>query len=128
MRDMSHSGVSVGGKKRVHVNRNSHNKDNFCSSFFILTTNLAKNGYFSENKKSLYLVKLNHSHRKYSRKRFYRKIFLKCSLSHSIVSMDAVLCVALYRSLPKGAAPHPHVLMDERSNLSMSGSCLVSTM
>ena len=30
-----------------------HNKDNFCSSFFILTTNLAKNRYF-KNKKSLY--------------------------------------------------------------------------
>ena len=31
-----------------------HNKDNFCSSFFIVPTNLAKNGYFSENKKPLY--------------------------------------------------------------------------
>ena len=61
-----------------------HNKDNICSSFFILTTNLAKNGYFSENKKPLYSHfsgKLNHSHRKYSRKWFYRRIFLRCEES-----------------------------------------------
>ena len=37
--------------KQVHF---CHNKDHFCSSFFILTTNFAKNGYFSENKKPLY--------------------------------------------------------------------------
>ena len=45
-----------------------HNKD-FCSSFFILTTNFVESGYFSENTKPLSLVKLNHSHRKYSRKK-----------------------------------------------------------
>ena len=66
--------------KKVHF---CHNKDNFCSSFFILTTSFAKNGYFSENKNlfiAISLVKLNHSHRKYSRKKFYRRIFLKCRL------------------------------------------------
>ena len=37
--------------KKVHFH---HNKDNFCSSFFILTTNFTKSGYFSENTKPLY--------------------------------------------------------------------------
>ena len=33
------------------------------------------------------LVKLNHSHRKYSRKKFYRRIFLKCHESDEKVSV-----------------------------------------
>ena len=55
-----------------------HNKDNFCSSFFILTTNLAKNGYFSENKKSLY------SHFSGKTKSFKQKIQQKMVLQEDI--------------------------------------------
>ena len=61
-----------------------HNKDNFCSSIFILTTNLAKMGTFIRTKNlfiAISLVKLNHSHRKYSRKWLYRRIFLRCGSS-----------------------------------------------
>ena len=57
--------------KQVHFR---HNKDHFCRCFRILTTSFAKNGYFSENKKPLYSAKLNHLHRKYSRKKFYRRM------------------------------------------------------
>ena len=39
------------------------------AAFFILTTNFAKSGYLGENTKPLSLVKPNHSHRKYSRKK-----------------------------------------------------------
>ena len=37
------------------------------------------------------LVKLNHSHRKYSRKKFYRRIFLKCNMNR----ID-ILCIICY--------------------------------
>ena len=72
--------------KKVHF---CHNKDHFCSCFFILTTSFARSGYFSENTKPLYSHfsgKLNHSHRKYSRKKFYRRIFLKCDVVQYLVT------------------------------------------
>ena len=41
-----------------------------CGGFFILITNFIKNRYLSNNNKSISLVKLNHSDRKYGRKKF----------------------------------------------------------
>ena len=61
--------------KKVHF---CHNKDHFCNSFFILTTNLAKNWYFSENKKPLY------SHFSGKTKSFTQKIQQKKVLQENI--------------------------------------------
>ena len=61
--------------KKVHF---CHNKDQFCSCFFILTTNFAKNGYLYENKKLLYLWYIH------IEKKFYRRIFLKCGAIHLV--------------------------------------------
>ena len=58
----------------------------FAAAFFILTTNFAKNGYFSENKKCLYShFSGKTKHRKYSRKKFYRWIFLKCQVLAELI-------------------------------------------
>ena len=65
--------------KKVHF---CHNKDHFCSCFFILTTNLAKNGYFSENKKPLYTsANFDFGHRCHSTGMYY-------TVLHSSVDYD----------------------------------------
>ena len=66
--------------KKVHFH---HNKDHFCSCFFILTTNLAKNEYFSENKKPLY------SHFSGETKSFTQKMWKKKVLQEDGVCMTS---------------------------------------
>ena len=52
------------------------------------------------------LVKLNHSHRKYSRKKFYRRIFLKCItlLQHTVARSTYYLIQTIpFLGIPKVA-------------------------
>ena len=90
--------------KKVHFH---HNKDNFCSSFVILTTNFAKNGYFSENKKPLY------SHFSDETKSFTQKIQQKKILQEDIpeVIVWQNLCPVL-AACPSASFLWPLLLLD----------------
>ena len=67
--------LSIVNKEMGKKVRFRHNKDHFPQISLKMGTLVRTKNIFI----AISLVKLNHSHRKYSRKKFYRRIFLKCS-------------------------------------------------
>ena len=96
--------------KKVHFH---HNKDHFCSSFFILTTNFAKSGYISEHTTPLY------SHFSGKTKSFTQKIQQKKVLQEDIPEVQRFGSVIVFC-----VQPFPHHFFTLKCALSLK--CYIS--
>ena len=87
--------LSIVNKEMGKKVRFRHNKDHFPQISLKMGTLVRTKNVFI----AISLVKLNHSHRKYSRKKFYRRIFLKCepqmpSCHGAVQTTDPINCLS----------------------------------